>query len=119
MTLRALLGPHDKIGLVDFARALRDLGVELVATDGTRRALAQAGIDARSVSEVTGHPEMLDGRVKTLHPAIHAGLLARRDLPEHMRQLEEHGYLPFDIVAVGLYPFREAVARGAPRDEVV
>jgi len=119
MALRALLGVSDKTGLAEFARALAQLGVELVATDGTRRALAAEGIAARAVSEVTGLPEMLDGRVKTLHPAIHAGILARRDLPDHLAQLEQHGFAPIDIVAVSLYPFRETVARGAERDEVI
>jgi phosphoribosylaminoimidazolecarboxamide formyltransferase/IMP cyclohydrolase len=119
VTLRALLGPHDKTGLVDFAGGLRDCGVELIATDGTRRALAAAGIEATAVSAVTGFPEMLDGRVKTLHPAIHAGILARRDLDAHLAQLAEHGFGTIDIVAVSLYPFREAVARGASRAEVI
>ena len=119
MTLRALLGVSDKTGLADFARGLAEHGVELIATDGTRRALAADGVDAQAVSDVTGFPEMLDGRVKTLHPAIHAGILARRDLPEHMQQLQQHGFVPIDIVAVSLYPFRETVARGAPHDEVV
>ncbi len=119
MTLRALLGPHDKTGLVEFARGLRECGVELVATDGTRRALASAGIEAAAVSSVTGLPEMLDGRVKTLHPAIHAGILARRDLPDHLAQLAAHGFAPIDLVAVSLYPFRETVARGASRTEVI
>ena len=82
--MRALLGVSDKTGLVDLARALHDAGVELIATGGTARAISDAGIPVRQVSEVTGAPEMLDGRVKTLHPAIHAGILARRDLPEHM-----------------------------------
>ena len=119
MPLRALLGPYDKTGLVELAAGLGELGVELVATDGTKRALDAAGIPARAVAEVTGHPEMLDGRVKTLHPAIHAGILARRELGEHMRQLEEHGYAPIDIVVVGLYPFRETVAAGASPEEIV
>ena len=119
MSLRALLGPHDKTGLVDFARGLRECGVDLVATDGTRRALAAAGIEAEAVSSVTGLPEMLDGRVKTLHPAIHAGILARRDLPDHLAQLAEHGFATIDVVAVSLYPFRETVARGASRAEVI
>ena len=111
--MRALLAPHDKSGLVEFARGLRECGVELVATDGTRRALAEAGIDALAVSDLTGFPEMLDGRVKTLHPAVHAGILARRDLPEHLDQLAEHGFVAIDIVVVSLYPFVETVARGA------
>ena len=119
MALRALLAPHDKTGLVDFARGLRAHGVELIATDGTRRALAAEGIEAQAVSDVTGLPEMLDGRVKTLHPAIHAGILARRDLPDHLAQLQQHGFAPIDIVAVSLYPFRDTVARGAERDEVI
>jgi phosphoribosylaminoimidazolecarboxamide formyltransferase/IMP cyclohydrolase len=119
MALRALLGVSDKTGLSAFARGLAEHGVELIATDGTRRALAADGIEARAASELTGFPEMLDGRVKTLHPAIHAGILARRDVDEHMAQLEQHGFLPIDIVAVSLYPFRETVARGAGREETV
>ncbi len=111
--MRALLGVADRTGLVDFARGLRECGVELIATDGTRRALAEAGIEATAVSDVTGFPEMLDGRVKTLHPAIHAGILARRDLPEHMAKLAEHGFAAIDIVVISLYPFVETVARGA------
>jgi phosphoribosylaminoimidazolecarboxamide formyltransferase/IMP cyclohydrolase len=117
--VRALLGVSDKAGLVDFARGLHEAGVELIATGGTARALADAGLPVRQVSEVTGAPEMLDGRVKTLHPAIHAGILARRDLPEHMRALEEHGYQVIDLVVVNLYPFAAAVASGAGREVVV
>ena len=119
MSMRALLGPYDKTGLVDLARGLRDHGVELVATDGTKRALDAAGIEALSVAELTGHPEMLDGRVKTLHPAVHAGILARRELEQHMAQLDEHGYRTIDIVVVGLYPFRETVAAGASPAEII
>ena len=111
--MRALLGVADRTGLIDFARGLRDCGVELVATDGTRRALTDAGIEATAVSDVTGFPEMLDGRVKTLHPAIHAGILARRELTEHMAQLAEHGFAAIDLVVISLYPFVETVARGA------
>ena len=111
--MRALLGVADRTGLVEFARGLRECGVDIIATDGTRRALAEAGIEATAVSDVTGFPEMLDGRVKTLHPAIHAGILARRELPEHMAKLEEHGFTAIDIVAISLYPFVETVARGA------
>ena len=117
--MRALLGPYDKTGLIELARGLQGCGVECVATDGTRRALAAAGISAVAVSELTGHPEMLDGRVKTLHPAIHAGILARRDLPEHLAQLAAHGYAAIDIVVVGLYPFSATVARGASAEEIV
>jgi phosphoribosylaminoimidazolecarboxamide formyltransferase / IMP cyclohydrolase len=111
--MRALIGVADRSGLVDFARGLRDCGVELIATDGTRTALAEAGIEATAVSDLTGFPEMLDGRIKTLHPAIHAGILARRDLPEHMAKLAEHGFAAIDIVVISLYPFVETVARGA------
>ncbi len=111
--MRALLGVADRTGLVDFARGLRECGVDIIATDGTRRALAEAGIEATAVSDVTGFPEMLDGRVKTLHPAIHAGILARRELPEHMAKLDEHGFTAIDIVVISLYPFVETVARGA------
>jgi phosphoribosylaminoimidazolecarboxamide formyltransferase/IMP cyclohydrolase len=108
---RALLSVSDKTGLIDFARELSNLGWELVSTGGTAKALRAAGLAARDVSDVTGFPEMMDGRVKTLHPAVHGGLLARRDIPEHMTALEEHGIGPIDLVAVNLYPFRETVAR--------
>ncbi|MBJ7594006.1 MAG: bifunctional phosphoribosylaminoimidazolecarboxamide formyltransferase/IMP cyclohydrolase [Candidatus Dormibacteraeota bacterium] len=113
--MRALLGVADRTGLVEFAHGLRECDVDIVATDGTRRALHEAGIEATAVSDVTGFPEMLDGRVKTLHPAIHAGILARRDLPEHMAKLAEHGFTAIDIVVITLYPFVETVARGADR----
>src|SRR5213593_4034721 len=97
---RALLSVSDKTGLVEFARGLQALGVELVSTGGTARALGEAGLSVREVSGVTGFPEMLDGRVKTLHPAIHGGILARRDDPAHLAQLERHGIAPIDLVAV-------------------
>jgi len=87
---RALLSVSDKTGVVDFARSLAELGWELVSTGGTAKALRSAGLSVRDVSEVTGFPEMMDGRVKTLHPAVHGALLARRDVPEHMASLEEH-----------------------------
>lgn len=119
MALRALLAPYDKTGLVELARGLVECGVELVATEGTRRHLAAHGVAARAVSELTGMPEMLDGRVKTLHPAILAGILARRDLTAHLESLAAHGFAPIDIVVVSLYPFRDTVARGASPDEVV
>lgn len=111
--MRALIGVADRTGIVEFARGLRENGVDLVATDGTRRVLADAGIHATSVGDITGFPAMLDGRVKTLHPAIHAGILARRDTPDHMAELADHGFAAFDIVAVSLYPFAETVASGA------
>src|SRR5918997_4598059 len=108
---RALLSVSDKTGLVEFARGLADLGWELISTGGTARALRDAGVAVRDVAQVTGVPEMLDGRVKTLHPAIHGALLARRDEPDHMSALEQHGIQPIDLVAVNLYPFRQAAAR--------
>jgi phosphoribosylaminoimidazolecarboxamide formyltransferase/IMP cyclohydrolase len=117
--MRALLGVADRTGLVELARGLRECGIELIATDGTRHALANAGIEATAVSEVTGFPEMLDGRVKTLHPAIHAGILARRDIPAHMGKLDEHGFVAIDIVVVSLYPFAQTVARGADRETTI
>jgi phosphoribosylaminoimidazolecarboxamide formyltransferase/IMP cyclohydrolase len=108
---RALLSVSDKTGLVDFARGLAELGWELISTGGTAKALRDADLQPRDVSDVTGFPEMMDGRVKTLHPAVHGGLLARRDIPEHMKALDEHGITPIDLVAVNLYPFRETVAK--------
>src|SRR5919202_1041165 len=108
---RALLSVSDKTGLIDFGRGLDALDWELVSTGGTARALREAGLEPVDVSQVTGVPEMLDGRVKTLHPAVHGGLLARRDLPEHMQALEEAEIAPIDLVAVNLYPFRETAAR--------
>lgn len=109
--MRALLSVYDKSGVIDLARELVGLGFALISTGNTRRLLVEAGIPARSVSEVTGFPEILDGRVKTLHPAIHAGLLARRDRPAHMAQLAEHGLAPIDLLVVNLYPFQQTIAR--------
>ena len=117
--MRALLSVSDKTGLVEFARGLRESGVDLIATSSTGRALADAGIEALSVADITGFPEMLDGRVRTLHPAIHAGILARRDLPEHMRQLAENKFEPIDLVVSSLYPFADTLASGADTDMVV
>jgi phosphoribosylaminoimidazolecarboxamide formyltransferase / IMP cyclohydrolase len=109
---RALLSVSDKTGLVDFARELvTKYGVELIATGGTRKALADAGLPVRDVSELTGFPEILDGRVKTLHPAIYAGLLAKRDKPEHMRTLAEHILPEINLVVCNLYPFEQTVAK--------
>jgi phosphoribosylaminoimidazolecarboxamide formyltransferase / IMP cyclohydrolase len=103
--VRALLSVYDKAGIVDFARSLHALGFTLVSSGGTSSALATAGVAHLSVEEVTGSPEMLDGRVKTLHPAIHGGILARRDDPEHLRTIAEHGIETIDLVVVNLYPF--------------
>jgi len=109
---RALLSVSDKTGIEDFARALVDRGYELLSTGGTAKQLRAAGLPVTSVSDVTGHAEIMDGRVKTLHPAIHGPLLARRDVPGDLEALASHGYRLIDIVAVNLYPFRETVARG-------
>jgi phosphoribosylaminoimidazolecarboxamide formyltransferase / IMP cyclohydrolase len=117
---RALLSVSDKAGLAGFARGLARLGYELYSTGGTLRALEQAGIDAQPVSELTGFPEIMDGRVKTLHPGVHAGLLARRDDPAHMEALARHGLKTIDLVCCNLYPFSETAARaGATTEEVV
>ncbi len=117
---RALFSVSDKTGLVPFAEGLAAMGWEIVSTGGTRRALRDAGVDARELSDVTQFPEMLDGRVKTLHPVVHGGLLARRDLPEHMATIQEHGIEPIDLIAVNLYPFRETAAKPnvAPEDVI-
>jgi len=109
--LTALLSVSDKTGIVDLARALADLGVHLLSTGGTARLLADAGLPVAEVAQVTRFPEMLDGRVKTLHPHIHGGLLARRDLPEHMSALAAHGIQTIDLLVVNLYPFAQATAR--------
>jgi phosphoribosylaminoimidazolecarboxamide formyltransferase/IMP cyclohydrolase len=109
--LTALLSVSDKTGIVELARALQAQGVRLLSTGGTARLLAQAGLAVTEVAEVTGLPEMLDGRVKTLHPRIHGGLLARRDVPAHMASLAEHGIGTIDLLVVNLYPFAQATAR--------
>jgi phosphoribosylaminoimidazolecarboxamide formyltransferase / IMP cyclohydrolase len=117
---RALLSVSDKSGVVDFAKGLAALGWEILSTGGTSRVLREAGIKVRDVAEVTQFPEMLDGRVKTLHPALHGGILARRDEPEHMAKIAEQGIEAVDLVAVNLYPFRETAARrGATPDEII
>ncbi|MCH8949180.1 MAG: bifunctional phosphoribosylaminoimidazolecarboxamide formyltransferase/IMP cyclohydrolase [Chloroflexi bacterium] len=108
--MRAIIAPYDKTGAVELARGLLELGAEIFATGGSQRHLAEAGLEVRGISELTGFPEMLDGRVKTLHPAVHGGILARRDRPEHLAELEQHGLGLIDLVAVNLYPFVETVA---------
>ena len=113
----ALLSVSDKSGLLDFATGLQALGYTLLSTGGTSKALRAAGLAVTDVADVTRFPEMLDGRVKTLHPAVHGGLLARRDLPEHMAAIAEHGIAPIDLVCVNLYPFEETVAKGAGPEE--
>ena len=107
----ALLSVSDKSGLVDFARGLTELGWDLVSTGGTARALREAGLSVRDISDLTGFPEMMDGRVKTLHPIVHGGLLGKRDDPAHREAMAAHGIAPIDLVAVNLYPFRETAAR--------
>lgn len=109
--MRAILSVADKTGIESFARALAEAGVELYSTGGTARALIEAGLPVQSISDLTGFPEILGGRVKTLHPAVHGGILARRDDPAHMAELEAHSILPIDLVVCNLYPFAETVAR--------
>ncbi|MGX1132643.1 phosphoribosylaminoimidazolecarboxamide formyltransferase/IMP cyclohydrolase [Streptomyces glaucescens] len=116
---RALISVYDKTGLEEFARGLHEAGVELVSTGSTAARIAAAGVPVTKVEELTGFPECLDGRVKTLHPKVHAGILADLRLEDHRRQLEELGVEPFDLVVVNLYPFRETVASGASPDECV
>jgi phosphoribosylaminoimidazolecarboxamide formyltransferase/IMP cyclohydrolase len=108
---RCLISVHDKTGVVELARGLQSLGVEIVSTGGTARLLRDSGLPVVDVSELTGFPEMLDGRVKTLHPKVHGGILARRPAPEHMTAIEKHGIKPIDLVVVTLYPFEKTVAR--------
>ena len=115
---RALISVSDKTGVVDLGRRLAKLGVEILSTGGTSRSLREAGLTVRDVSDFTGFPEMLDGRVKTLHPRVHGGILGR-PTPEHEKQMKEHKIDPIDLVVVNLYPFRETVARGAAFDEVI
>ncbi|MFO7189817.1 MAG: bifunctional phosphoribosylaminoimidazolecarboxamide formyltransferase/IMP cyclohydrolase, partial [Pseudomonadota bacterium] len=102
---RALISVSDKRGVVDFARALHELGVGILSTGGTARLLVEAGLPVTAVEDYTGFPEMLDGRVKTLHPKIHGGILARRDVPEHMQAIAQADIEPIDLVVVNLYPF--------------
>ncbi|MBA7593825.1 Bifunctional purine biosynthesis protein PurH [subsurface metagenome] len=109
--MRALVSVSDKTGVVDFARGLHQLGVEIYSTGGTKKALEDAGVPVHSVGELTNFPEILDGRVKTLHPGVHAGILARRDVPGHLSQLAEKGLVAIDLVAVNLYPFVQTIAK--------
>ncbi|WP_432201479.1 bifunctional phosphoribosylaminoimidazolecarboxamide formyltransferase/IMP cyclohydrolase [Erythrobacter sp. W53] len=116
---RALLSVSDKSGLVELGRDLAARGVELISTGGTAKALRDAGLEVRDISEVTDFPEMMDGRVKTLHPKVHGGLLAVRDNAEHAAAMEEHAIGAIDLVVVNLYPFEATVAKGAERDEII
>ncbi len=117
MKKQALISVSDKSGVADFARALSELGFELLSTGGTAKALRDAGLNVRDVADVTGFPEMMDGRVKTLHPAVHGGLLARRDVPAHMEAIQNHNIAPIDLVCVNLYPFQKTIARADVSDE--
>jgi phosphoribosylaminoimidazolecarboxamide formyltransferase/IMP cyclohydrolase len=115
-----LISVYDKTGIAEFARGLASRGWEIVSTGGTAKLLAEHGLRVLSIEQITGFPEMLDGRVKTLHPAVHGGLLARRDLPAHLAAIRQHGIEPIDLVAVNLYPFRQTVARaGVTFEEAV
>ena len=109
--MRALVSVSDKTGLVEFVQGLVDLGWEIIATGGTQKLLESKGVKTIGISEVTGFPEICDGRVKTLHPKVHGGILARRDVPAHMETLKENGIETIELVCVNLYPFRQTIAK--------
>src|SRR6266513_4202139 len=113
--MRAILSVYDETDVVDFARGLEALGFEIFSTGGTEGMLREAGIDVRGVQEITGFPEMLGGRVKTLHPAVHGGILALRDDPTHQAELASHGLEPVDVVVANLYPFLQVVRESGAR----
>ena len=120
MKKRALLSVSDKSGVLDFTKSLLELGYEVISTGGTAKHIAEAGLPVTEVSEITGFPECIDGRVKTLHPAVHAGILAIRGNPEHMARIEELGIAPIDIVAINLYPFKATIQKpGVPLEEAI
>lgn len=108
---RALVSVSDKTGLVEFVRGLTEMGVEIISTGGTAKTLTEGGLTVIGISDVTNFPEMMDGRVKTLHPAVHGALLADRSKPEHMATIKEHGIVPIDLVVVNLYPFAATIAK--------
>ncbi len=116
---RALLSVYNKKGIVNFAKSLVDKGVVLYSTGGTWQALHDAGLSVEKVEEYTGYPEMMDGRVKTLHPKIHGGILAKRNNPDHVKALQDHGMVTFDLLAVNLYPFKETVEKNEPFNEII
>ena len=108
---RALLSVSDKTGIVELGKALADLGIEIISTGGTMRTLKEAGVPVMAVQDVTGFPEMMDGRVKTLHPKIHGAILAVRDNPSHVQDMKDHCITPIDLVVVNLYPFQQTIAK--------
>src|SRR6478736_4078654 len=116
---RALISLSDKSGLEELAAGLKRHGVEMVSTGGTAAKLRESGAQPRDISDLTGFPEMMDGRVKTLHPKVHGGLLGVRDNPEHAAAMQEHGIAPIDLVVVNLYPFLNTVTSGADRDTII
>jgi len=117
---RAIISVSDKTGIIELAKALDTMGVEIISTGGTARALREAGIPVKDVSDYTGFPEMLDGRVKTLHPKVHGGLLSRRDNPKDMEEIKKHDIETIDMVVVNLYPFEETVSRpGVSFDDAI
>ncbi len=117
---RAIISVTDKSGVAELAKELADMGVEIISTGGTARVIREAGVEVRDVADLTGFPEMMDGRVKTLHPKVHGGILAIRDNAEHRRQMEENGILPIDMVVVNLYAFEKTVAKeGVTLEEAI
>ena len=117
---RALVSVSDKTGVAGFGKALGDMGIEIISTGGTAKSLSEAGVQVTGISEVTGFPEMMEGRVKTLHPAVHGALLADRSKPDHMRQIAEQGIEPIDLVCVNLYPFAKTIAKpGVTLEEAI
>jgi phosphoribosylaminoimidazolecarboxamide formyltransferase/IMP cyclohydrolase len=117
---RALISVSHKEGVLDFAKELSKLGIEILSTGGTAKMLRDGGVPVKDVSEFTGFPEMLDGRVKTLHPKVHGGLLGRRSNPEHVKQMTQHGIQPIDLVVVNLYPFEQTVSKpGCTLEEAI
>jgi len=117
---RAIVSVTDKTGVADFAKSLGRFGVHILSTGGTARALRESGLDVTEISEYTGFPEMMDGRVKTLHPKVHGGLLGLRDNPEHLRMMEIHGIMPIDMVVINLYQFEKTVAKqGVSLEEAI
>jgi len=108
---RAVVSVSNKAGVIEFAQGLAEMGVEMISTGGTARALKEAGVQVKDVSEITGFPEMMDGRVKTLHPKVHGGILARRDVEGDIQAMEDNGIKPIDLVAVNLYPFEQTISK--------